>query len=129
MNFFEGELAQGADGMFFKNEWMNVRVDDRHVAKLSSAGQQKVTMGIRPEHVQDSAWLTSPNADTLVPSNVEVVEPMGAEIMLYLSVGNSAYIARVDGQDSAKAGNEISMSFDMPHASYFEPGEMGSRLV
>lgn len=128
MNFFEGELVNGADGLVFKNDAMQVKIHESHVEMLGKANAKSVTMGIRPENVQDSVLVSNPDPATLVKSKVEVVEPMGAEIMLYLSAGDSAYIARVDGQDQAKAGHEISMSFDMVHASYFEPGEMGARI-
>lgn len=129
MNFFEGEITQGADGMEFKNAAMSVKVDASHVAKLKAANHQKVTMGIRPEHAQDAVLVSNPDPATLVKSKVEVVEPMGAEIMLYLSAGENTFIARVDGQVQAKAGQEISMSFDMSHASYFEPCDSGVRIA
>ncbi|MGA0332839.1 MAG: ABC transporter ATP-binding protein [Kiritimatiellia bacterium] len=129
MNFFEGELTQGAEGTFFKSAQLNVKVHEKHISALAQAGHQKVTLGIRPENVQDSVLVTNPDPNLLVKSKVEVVEPMGAEIMLYLSVGDSAYIARVDGQDKVKAGQEVSMYFDMEHASFFEPGEMGARIA
>ncbi|WFB35078.1 sn-glycerol-3-phosphate ABC transporter ATP-binding protein UgpC [Kiritimatiellota bacterium B12222] len=129
MNFFDGELAQGANGLVFKNDAMEVKVHEKHVSALTNAGTKKVTMGIRPENLQDSVLVSNPDPETLVKSKVEVVEPMGAEIMLYLSVGDNAFIARVDGKDKAKSGHEISMSFDMVHASYFEPGELGPRII
>lgn len=129
MNFFEGEIIQDADGMIFKNESMSVKVHQTHVPKLQQNGQQKVTMGIRPENVQDAVLVANPDPDELVKSKVEVVEPMGAEIMLYLSVGNYAYIARVDGQDPAKAGQQVSISFDMAQASYFNQDESGTRIA
>jgi len=129
MNFFEGELVQDANKMVFKSESMTVNIHESHMAKLIQSGQKKVSMGIRPEHLQDSVLVSNPDQDTLVKSKVEVVEPMGAEIMLYLSAGDHAYIARVDGQDKAKAGQEISMSFDMLHASFFEPGDSGPRIL
>ena len=116
-------------GCCSKNSAMSVKVHESHVAKLNQSGQQKVTMGIRPEHAQDAVLVANPDPATLVKSKVEVVEPMGAEIMLYLSAGENAYIAGVDGQDPAKAGQEISMSFDMVHASYFEPGDSGERIA
>lgn len=129
MNFFEGTLSQSADGLYFKNEAMNVKVHESQVKALQDSKQQKVSFGIRPEHVQDSVLVQDPDPTTLVKSKVEVVEPMGAEIMLYLSAGDYSYIGRVDGQDPVKAGQEISMSFDMSHASFFEPGDDGSRIV
>lgn len=129
MNFFEGTLTRDANGMFFKNDAMNVKVDEQHVQALNNAGRQEVVLGIRPENVQDAKLQTEPDPNTLVTSRVEVVEPMGAEVMLYLSAGGTPFIARVDGKDQAKAGQDLEMVFDMGCASFFEPGDDGLRIA
>lgn len=129
MNFFEGSLSSGADGLFFKNDAVNVKIHDKHAQALTASGKQEVVLGIRPENVQDAVLQSSPDPQTLVKSKVEVVEPMGAEVMLYLSAGGQPFIARVDGKEQARAGQELEMSFDMSHASFFEPGEDGVRIA
>jgi len=129
MNFFEGHLSGDPSGLLFKNDAMSVKVAEKHVHALEAFGEQEIVMGIRPENIQDSLLLSTPTPDTSVKSKVEVVEPMGAEIMLYLSVGSTPFIARVGGKDQAQAGQELTMSLDMAHASYFKPGELGERIV
>lgn len=129
MNFFTGSLVSDANGLFFTNDTMSVKVADQHAQILNARGSQDIVLGVRPENIQDSVLQSNPDPDTLVSSKVEVVEPMGAEVMLYLSVGGNPFIARVDGKDQATAGQELKMSLDMSTARFFEPGAEGVRIA
>ncbi len=129
MNFFDGTLSQKADGLYFTEGTFSVKVDERQVKPLMEAKQEKVVLGIRPENIQDSVFAVNPSPDSLIKAKVEVVEPMGAEVFLYLSVGQHNFIARVDGHESAHVNQEVTMVFDMERASFFVPGEDGVRIV
>lgn len=129
MNFFEGTLSQRADGLYFTEGNFSVKVDARHAKALLEAKQEQVVLGIRPENIQDSVFAVNPSPDSLIKAKVEVVEPMGAEVFLYLSVGVHNFIARVDGHESAHVNQEVTMVFDMERASFFKPGDDGVRIV
>jgi len=129
MNFFEGTLAQKADGLYFTEGTFTVRVDDAHARKLLEAKQESIVLGIRPENIQDSVFAVDPSADHLVKAKVEVIEPMGAEVYIYLTAGTHSFVARVDGHENAHVGQEVTMLFDMAKASFFAPGDDGVRIV
>jgi len=129
MNFFEGSLEPGNDGLFFRAEGVNLKIPENKAKILHAANIKEVTLGIRPEHIQDSVLVDQPDPAQQLKAKVEVVEPMGAEIILYLSAADHSFIARVDGQDEAKAGQEIQVNLDMSKASFFAPGEDGVCLA
>lgn len=129
MNFFDGSLAQGSDGLYFTEGNFKVRVADAQAKKLLDANRETVVLGIRPEHIQDSAFAVNPSPDSLIKAKVEVIEPMGAEVYLYLTVGNHNFIARVDGHENAHVNQEVNLVFDMERASYFEPGDDGACIA
>ena len=129
MNFFEGHLAQKPDGLYFTQGSFTVRVDEVHARKLLNCGSEKVVMGIRPEHIQDSVFAVSPDPESLLKAKVEVMEPMGAEVYLYLTTGTDPFVARVDGHEHAHVGQELNMVFDMQRANYFLPDADGSRIA
>jgi len=130
MNFFDGALSQESNGLFFKGDsGFSVKVDDSQVSALKDYGKTEVIMGIRPEDIQDSVFAVSPNPDNLVNAKVEVVEPMGAEVYLYLNVGTNNFIARVDSHEQARVNQEVTLAFDMAHASFFQTDEEGVRIV
>ena len=46
-------------------------------------------------------------------STVEVVEPMGSEVLLYLNTGKNTLVARVEPQSEAKVNQEIEILFNL----------------
>ena len=129
MNFFEGTLQQKSDGLYFTQGNFSVHVDERQKQALMDAGLETVVLGIRPENIQDAVFAVNPSPDSLIKAKVEVIEPMGSEVYLYLTVGENAFVARVDGHESAHVNQEVTLVFDMERASYFAPGEDGVRIA
>ena len=129
MNFFEGTLSQRNDGLYFTEGTFSVRVEDVHAKKLLEANLDTVVLGIRPENIQDSVFAVNPSPESLIKAKVEVIEPMGAEVFLYLTVGEHSFVARVDGHEQAHVSQEVTLVFDMAKASYFQPGEEGVRIA
>ncbi|MCC5849437.1 MAG: sn-glycerol-3-phosphate ABC transporter ATP-binding protein UgpC [Verrucomicrobia bacterium] len=129
MNFFEGTLSQKPDGLYFTEGTFSVRVEDSHAKKLQEANLDAVVLGIRPENIQDSVFAVNPAPESLIKAKVEVIEPMGSEVFLYLSVGEHSFVARVDGHEKAHVSQEVTLVFDMAKASYFEPGDEGVRIA
>ena len=75
--------------------------------------------GIRPEDIlstpeKKSAYLTPLRA------TVEVIEPLGAEIVLELSYQGYAFTARMDPQMRARMHDEIEVYFDMERVQFFD---------
>jgi multiple sugar transport system ATP-binding protein len=129
MNFFDGSLKQSADGLFFTCPSFTVRVDESHARALLAAKQENVVLGIRPEHIQDAVFAVNPIPENIIKARVEVVEPMGAEVYLYLNTGGKNFIARVDGHEQAHMNQEVSLVLDMARANYFTPGDDGVRIT
>ena len=103
--------------------------EDEQARILTQAKQQKVVLGIRPENIQDSVLAVNPSPHSLIKARVEVVEPMGAEIFVYLAVGSHSFIARMDGHQKIGVNQELSLVFDMETASYFTMEGDGPRIA
>jgi multiple sugar transport system ATP-binding protein len=129
MNFFAGTLEQGEDGLRFRNENLLLRIHDRHVQALRDRGAEEVTLGVRPEHLRISEGEAPSTGLPRMKAQVDVVEPMGAEVMLYLRTGETPFTARVDGRDTTRAGQPLEIEVDMEQACYFESGEDGSCIA
>jgi len=120
MNFFEGELEQKNGALYFNEGNFSVRVEDAQAAKLSGRAGQPIAFGVRPEDLQDVLYVTNPNPDHQIKARVEVVEPMGSEVYLYLNTGKHTFIARVDVHDTADVNQELTMVLDMKKAHFFD---------
>jgi len=76
-----------------------------------------LTFGIRPEdlHFDEKA-----KEGTFIPSNVEVVEPLGAETHLYVNTGTHSIICRVNPTVMLHVGDEAKFVPNMDRVTFFD---------
>jgi multiple sugar transport system ATP-binding protein len=124
MNFMEVTLARrnGGSLWFEVNSKDAVRLDAKMSQRLENEVGKKLVLGIRPEDIYDKVYYVGgPAADRVVKGRVDVVEPMGAEKYIYLSVGAQIVVARVHPNNEAKENQEIDVVFNMDKAKVFDP--------
>jgi len=129
MNFFPATLQQEGGELYINGEGLRLKVPQQYrQALLSQAGKQLI-FGLRPEDVADVRM--EPNADpaSVVPVTVDVVEPMGSEIYLYLlTSGNQQFVARVDPLTRVTPGEQMQVTFDMAKMHAFDPTSQNSLM-
>ena len=81
---------------------------------------QEVVAGIRPECIHDEPMYLSSMPDSVISTDVEVTELMGAEIYLYLVTGEQNLVARVSPRSTARSGDTIQVAFDMSRVHIFD---------
>jgi multiple sugar transport system ATP-binding protein len=121
MNFFNGRIEPRAGRLHFNEGSFSVEVDDLHAAKLSGRAGRDVVFGVRPEDLQDALFVSSPNPEHQIRAKVEVVEPMGSEVYLYLNTGRHTFIARVDVCDTADVNQQLALVVDVKKVHFFDP--------
>ncbi|MFP8956352.1 ABC transporter ATP-binding protein [Natrialbaceae archaeon A-CW3] len=105
MNFVEGELTSGG----LQTEHFDLKFDS---LTIDPAIGDRVTMGVRPEdiHLVDNAP-SVPSASSVLEARTDVLEPMGNEIFVYLSLdGGSTEMMTSD--EVSSASNQLLMSVD-----------------
>ena len=122
MNFINGKLVKKEDGVYFNFEGVSVKLPDEkaNAPELAEYIGNEVVVGLRPEAINDDAAIVAANADTCIDVDVEVTELMGAEIYLYLNIGETRLIARVSPRSQSRAGNKIKVNFDMSRLHIFD---------
>ncbi len=117
MNFFPGTIEQRPDGLWFveSGPGFAVRLADQFARKLTGHVGRAVVFGCRPEDVTPQ-----PAAPGAVAATVDVVEPMGAEVYIYLNTGRHSFIARVGGHQQAEVGQQLTVAFDMEKCHFFD---------
>ncbi len=99
-------------------------------AAISSAGVDRVTLGIRPEQ-----WKVGPEGADGVPAQVDVVEELGSDAFLYGHLTNgsedpvagNSVVVRTGGRSGARRGDAITLSPSDDDLHMFHP-EFGDRL-
>ena len=120
MNFFRGRIETKAGGLWFSESSFSVRVDDAKATRLAALAGKEVVFGIRPEDIADALYVTQPNPDHQVMAKVEVVEPMGAEVFVYLGSGAHSFVARMNTAQIAEVNQTLSLVFNMKKAHFFD---------
>ena len=91
---------------------------------LAGWAGKPVIFGVRPSDVFDKR-LRNPIEATdsnTVRTQVDVSEPMGDIITLYLTAGTHSFVATVDAETQAKDGQALDVVFDLDKTHLFDPG-------
>ena len=120
MDFVDGEIAKKDDGIYFVFGNSAVKIPEGRTANLADYIGKTVTMGVRSENIHDEEVYLANSADSVVTAEVEVVELMGSETLLYLKIEGSSFIAKVDPRSTAKVGDSIKVAFDMNRIHLFD---------
>lgn len=130
MNFFDAELLKKGDEYLVKIGDATVKLSDDKQERLrkKDVSAQKITLGVRPEHVE----LCKPEDEGAVCAKVDVSEMMGSEVHLHVSVfGRDAIIIvpTIDLKNgiSFAMGQDIYFRFEGKVAHVFSP-ETGLNL-
>lgn len=112
MNLIEGRIEPSGEGCRFVSSGIEVELPDY----VTSFGYvDAVTLGVRPENIQISNESTRSQ-----PFTLDVVEPMGNEIVLYASQGIHHVVARVVPQSLPEPGSPIHLSFETDQLHFFD---------
>jgi multiple sugar transport system ATP-binding protein len=116
MNFFRGRVARKASGLVFKEGRFDVPIPPGSENLVAPVEGKELVLGVRPEDIrhQEDARASTASA------TVEVVEQMGAEVIVYLNSGLHAFIARMPAASTAQVGQAMNVYLDMDKACYFD---------
>jgi multiple sugar transport system ATP-binding protein len=123
MNFINGKLEKRGSDVYFNFENVSVKMpeDKANNPDLAEYIGKEVVVGLRPEAISDDAKAVDLNPDSSFQVDVDVTELMGAEIYLYLNVGEETnLIARVSSRSQSRAGDKIKIAFDMSRLHVFD---------
>lgn len=122
MNFVTGQLVE-ADGLHFETDGKDLRIpiDPVEHPYLAGRGGARVVMGIRPEDL----YLKRPEQAgvNIAPFGrvmLDVLEPMGNEIVLYASAATHALVGRVAPQELPPVGDTVALSCDVGKLHFFD---------
>jgi len=127
MNLFEGTLDIQNSDLSVDLGKFALRLPKSYMTPYGAHANRRVVFGIRPENISDR---TDPGENQLerVAAKVDVVEPLGSEVMVELSAGNHTFVARLDPTTSARPMQEMPVYFDMSRFHLFD-AETGLNLL
>lgn len=120
MNFMDGIIKKERDDLYFDEGNIKVKIPVKIKAKIDKWIDKEVTFGIRPEEICDISYGQNIEHGERVTATVEVIEPMGSEIYLYLTTGRSPFIARVEPHVKAEIDENKELIIDMSKCHFFD---------
>ncbi len=122
MNFINGTLVKKGEDVYFNFEGLSLKLpkEKAEAPELADYIGKEVVAGIRPECISDDANKIVAEDENSFDVDVDVTELMGAEIYLYLSVGETNLIARVSSRSKTRAGDKVKVSFEMGRLHIFD---------
>jgi len=119
MNFLDARLVPDNSGLVVDLKGMRLPLPPQKAKSAEAYTNKNVVFGIRPEDIlatpeKQSAYLTP------LHTTVEVLEPLGPEIILELSCQGYAFTSRMDPQMRAKMHDDIEVYFDMDRVHLFD---------
>ena len=120
MNFLRGKV----NGANFAVETTSIPLNGYQFDKQPT-GTPEAVLGVRPEHV--AVGEDARRMPFTVESEIEIVEPMGADTIAWTKIGGQSFTFRADSEVNLQPGQKIAIGFDPARGSVFN-AESGERI-
>jgi multiple sugar transport system ATP-binding protein len=118
MNFLDCELTQSGDDLAVKvGGDLNLQVPQDRLERYRRYVGKPLTFGIRPEHINEERV---DKTGVLLTVDVNFVEPLGMETMVYFSLGGEALCGRVAPELDPQPGQSTKVCFDVDKMHLFD---------
>jgi multiple sugar transport system ATP-binding protein len=123
MNFIDGRLRVSGGTVGLKlPDGTEVPLTGYEFSGKPEDGRS-ASLGVRPEQID----LKTHNGASTLPVTVVLIDPMGADSLLWGSVGKDTISVRIGAEDTYRMGESLKASFQPSGASLFD-AESGARL-
>ncbi len=122
MNFLKGRVEGAGSAVKFVSPDLKLTLTPESAAVVKGHVGQEVYLGIRPEDIHDSAYFPGGQAAESHSLAVDVVEPLGAETLVYLRVPSEkqGIVARFDSRSTPRVGQNVNVALNMAKAHVFD---------
>ena len=122
MNFVDGTLVAEDGHLCFDEGTARLRLPASFGPALEKRVGQRAVLGLRPEILtarpDDGQGTADGNA---LRVKINVVEPLGDEMLLYLSTARHDLIAKMDAHQTAEVGQEMTVAIQVARSHVFDP--------
>jgi multiple sugar transport system ATP-binding protein len=120
MNFFDTTLKPDNGTLTADTGAFTITIPANIADIYRDHAGQKVIVGIRPEDIHDIDYQPPGITPSKVEANVDVVEQMGNEMVVYLEADGKTFISRMDPRTQARVGNRMGVAFNVDNVHIFD---------
>jgi multiple sugar transport system ATP-binding protein len=122
MNFVPVNIVQEGENLLADAGSFKVTLPPKQAERARAYAGRSCIWGIRPEDIYDKqiVGLVQSTPGNTIPVDVDVIEPLGNDVEMYLKVGDISLIAMIDSASPARIGDRIDVVFDMDKSHLFD---------
>jgi multiple sugar transport system ATP-binding protein len=121
MNFVDARVVRDTDGYLIDADSFKLQAPASRTEDLSPYEGKTIIFGLRPEDLFDRSQSMVPaTPGNTLEAMVEVTEPMGDRVHLYLASGSHAFVANVDAETKAQEDQPLDLVVDMEKTHAFD---------
>jgi multiple sugar transport system ATP-binding protein len=124
MNFFpDAQIVTDGDSTQIVLEGIGqIEVPPAYASQAREAAGRQLTFGIRPEHLEDLELVAGEHSSTssVIGANVDVIENLGNELLVYLNAGNKSLQARLNPRSRISVGGNVRLQVDTDRIHLFD---------
>jgi multiple sugar transport system ATP-binding protein len=118
MNFVDVVISEVGGTLWADAENLHLKVPPQMNERVRAHAGKRMTLGVRPEALHPAGGADA--SEYSFASAVDVVEPLGNEILLNFRAGGAAMVARVDPAVRVKAHDSIRIALDPERVHFFD---------
>lgn len=120
MNFMEADVKEEGGSVILDMGEFRLKLPSDLSEKAKAEVGKKATFGIRPEDIYDPSTFTGTVDLNKCTANIEIVEHLGSESVVYFSSNEHSFMAKFDPSVEAKIGDtNREVLFDMSKSHLF----------
>ncbi|MFC1959670.1 ABC transporter ATP-binding protein [Chloroflexota bacterium] len=120
MNFFDADIVEEDGKLIVKAEVFNLEIPKELHDRWAFVAGRTVIFGIRPDDVHDPDYQPAGTITAMVEANVDVVEQMGNEMIVYFELEGKTFLGRLDPRTNARVGATMKTAFNMANMQLFD---------
>jgi multiple sugar transport system ATP-binding protein len=118
MNFIPVQVVVMSGELVAVREGLTLKIPSDKSESLSKYRNREIIMGIRPE---DFSVGGNPEDKNALTAAIDVVQPVGCQIYLDISIGSQSLIASVDSHYRMKPHEDINLGVNLDNIHFFDP--------
>jgi len=124
MNFLQGTLEDSGSALHFVGTGCRFRIPETFSNEAKGAIGRELYLGVRPEDIHVGAAAEQQYPDMQYRTQVELVEPLGAEQHVLLSTDTDPVVARCEPSLRVRPGDNLTVTL-VPNKLHIFDGETG----
>jgi multiple sugar transport system ATP-binding protein len=128
MNFIPCRITLKDDRLYIDAEAFELPIPEKKAPHYRSVAGSEAVFGIRPNDIYDRLYGPEHLKGDSIRAVVDVIEPLGSEIHLNVTVGKHNLVAVVDTQTFVRMHQEIELAIDLNKMHLFEKNPPHQRI-